>query len=93
MHNKGGDWGLRLPVRGFLAVIIEKNVAVVWVFLRFHQVNLQMTYKLSPIPAKGHSRLQVEDMLSDANNAAEPFYENLKAKMFPTCWQVSVQEK
>lgn len=25
----------------------------------------------------------MEDMLSEANNAAEPFYENLKAKMFP----------
>lgn len=58
---------------------------VVCEFLCFHQVNLQMIYKPSLIPAKGHSRLQVEDMLSDANNAAEPFYENLKAKMFPTC--------
>jgi len=51
------------------------------VWICFHQVN----QKLSFILAKGHSRLQVEDVLSDANNAAEPFYENLKAKMFPTC--------
>lgn len=64
----------------------------VWLCV-FDQVNLQMTYKLSFISAKGHSRLQVEDMLSNANNAAEPFYENLKAEMFPTCWQVSVKEK
>lgn len=62
-------------------------------FMFFHQVRLQKTYKFSLISAEWHSRLQVEDMLSDANNAAKPFYENLKAKMFPTCWQVSVKEK
>lgn len=53
---------------------------VVCEFLRFDQVTLRTTYKLSLIPAKGPSRQQVEDMLSDANNVAEPFYENLKAK-------------
>lgn len=62
-------------------------------YLYFYQVNLTMTYKFSLIPADGHSGLQVEEMLSDANNTAEPFYDNLKAKMFPTCWQVSVKEK
>ena len=54
-------------------------------FCVLHQVDLQITYKLSLISAEGHSGLQVGDMLSDANNAAEPFYENLKAQMFPTC--------
>lgn len=64
---------------GFLAVMIEKN-GVVCEDLRFDQVTLRMTYKLSLIPAKGLSRQRVEDMLSDANNVAEPFYGNLKAK-------------
>lgn len=38
------------------------------------------TYKLSLIPAKGLSRQQVEEILKDTNNVAEPFYENFKAK-------------
>lgn len=62
-------------------------------FFFFYQVRHDMTYKRSLISVKWHSRLRVDDTLSDANNAAEPFYENLKAEMFPTCWQVSVKEK
>lgn len=49
-------------------------------YVCFDQVTLTMTYKLFFIPAKGPSRRQVEDMLSDANNVAELFHENLKAK-------------
>ena len=44
------------------------------------QETLRKTYKPFSIPAKEPSRWQVEDMLSDANNVAEPFYENLKVK-------------